>query len=114
MALFSGGGLACGLAVVVALRLWKRDLEELRESGPNRNRASRDRGPTPAAVAGPDEGGAERRLLEAIERHGEITPIRAALETSLTVAEADRMLSELAQGGHLEVRVEGAKLLYSL
>jgi hypothetical protein len=40
--------------------------------------------------------------------------VRAALETTLTVAEADRMLSELAQGGHLEVRVEGGKLLYGL
>ena len=30
------------------------------------------------------------------------------------VAEADRMLSELAKGGHLEVRVEGGKLLYEL
>jgi hypothetical protein len=35
-------------------------------------------------------------------------------ETPLTVAEADRMLSELAKGGHLEVRVEGGKLLYGL
>jgi hypothetical protein len=30
------------------------------------------------------------------------------------VAEADRMLSELAKGGYLEVRVEGGKLLYDL
>jgi hypothetical protein len=61
-----------------------------------------------------DEKSAERQLLEAIDRHGEITPIRAALETSLTVAEADRMLSLLAKGGYLEVQVEGGKLLYSL
>jgi hypothetical protein len=61
-----------------------------------------------------DEGRDERQLLEAIDRHGEITPVRAALETSLTVAEADRMLSNLAQGGHLEVRVKEGKLLYSL
>ncbi len=54
----------------------------------------------------------EQELLEAIERHGEVTPARVALGTSLTVAEADRMLSELARGGHLEVRVEGGKLLY--
>jgi hypothetical protein len=43
---------------------------------------------------------AERQLLVAIERHGEVTPARAALETSLTVAEADRMLGELAEKGH--------------
>jgi hypothetical protein len=81
--------------------------------GTELNRALRVRGPTPA-VAGRDEGRDERQLLEAIERHGKITPVRAALETSLTVAEADRMLSNLAQGGHLEVRVEEGKLLYGL
>ncbi len=78
----------------------------------------RDRAPASyanaSAVTGPGEKDAERRLLEAIDRHGEITPVRAALETPLTVAEADRMLSELAKGGHLEVRVEGGKLLYGL
>ena len=69
--------------------------------------------PTSDAV-GSSEKRAERRLLEAIDHHGEITPVRAALETSLTVEEADRMLSDLAKGGHLEVRVEGGKLLYGL
>lgn len=112
-AVFSGVVVACGLATPVALRLWKRGVEELRESGPDPNRALRGRGPTPAVV-GRDEGRDERQLLEAIERHGEITPVRAALETSLTVAEADRMLSNLAQGGHLEVRVKEGKLLYGL
>lgn len=57
---------------------------------------------------------AERQLLEVIERHREITPARAALETSLTVNEAERSLSELAQKGHLDVRVEGSRLLYAL
>jgi hypothetical protein len=56
----------------------------------------------------------ERQLLEVIERNGEITPARAALQTSLTVDEAERLLSELAQRGHLDVRVEGSKLVYSL
>ncbi len=106
---------ACGLATPVAMRLWKRGVEGLRESGPDRNLALRVRGPMPAAaVAGLDEKHAERQLLEAIERHGEITPVRAALETSLTVAEADRLLSDLAKGGYLEVRIEGGKLLYGL
>ncbi len=35
-----------------------------------------------------------------------------ALKTSLTVAEADRMPSDLAKGGHLEGRAEGGELLY--
>ena len=33
--------------------------------------------------------------------------------TSLSVEEADRILSELAHNGHLEVTVEHSKLLYS-
>jgi hypothetical protein len=117
-AVLLGVVVACGLATVVALRLWKSGTEGLRESGAtDRGRALHDRVPAPhadVAVVGPEEKHAERRLLEAIDRHGEITPARAALETPLTVAEADRMLSDLAKGGHLEVRVEGGKLLYGL
>lgn len=56
----------------------------------------------------------ERELLEALRREGELTPARAAMETSLTVAEADKMLKELVEGGHLEVRVRGGGLFYSL
>ena len=112
------GVVACGLATPVAVRLWKSGMEGLRESGAtDRGRALHDRVPAPhadVAVVGPEEKHAERRLLEAIDRHGHITAARAALETPLTVAEADRMLSDLAKGGHLEVRVEGGKLLYGL
>ncbi|MDQ4128865.1 MAG: hypothetical protein M3151_13115 [Actinomycetota bacterium] len=60
------------------------------------------------------EKSAQRQLLEAIERNGEITPARAAIQTSLTVDEAEQLLSDLAQRGHLEVRAEGSKLVYSL
>ena len=56
----------------------------------------------------------ERELLEALARHGELTPARAALETTLSVAEADRMLSELAKGGHIEVRAREGRLGYAL
>ena len=56
----------------------------------------------------------ERELLEALRREGELTPARAAMETSLTVAEADKMLKELAEGGHLEVRVRGGGIFYAL
>ena len=55
----------------------------------------------------------ERELLEALRREGEISPTRAAMETSLSVTEADAMLKELAQAGHLEVRVRGAGLFYA-
>jgi hypothetical protein len=56
----------------------------------------------------------EKELLEAIRRHGEITAAEAAMETSLSVEEADRMLSGLAVRGHLEVTVDGARITYSL
>ena len=41
-------------------------------------------------------------------------PARVALETALTVDEAQHKLSELAEKGHPDVRVEGSKLVYSL
>jgi len=57
----------------------------------------------------------ERELLEALRDRGELTPAQAAVETSLAVKEADEMLKELAEGGHLEVRVHGGGALsYSL
>jgi hypothetical protein len=56
----------------------------------------------------------ERELLQALREHYELTPVLAAMETSLTVAEADGMLKELAEGGHLEVKVRGGGLFYSL
>ena len=59
-------------------------------------------------------GSRERELLEALREHGELTPTRAAMETSLSVAEADQMLKDLAAGGHLEVRTRGIGLTYAL
>jgi hypothetical protein len=56
----------------------------------------------------------ERELLEALARWGELSPARAALETSLGVAEADRMLSGLARDGHVEVRARDGRLSYAL
>jgi hypothetical protein len=56
----------------------------------------------------------ERELLGALRERGELTPAEAAMETSLSVAEADEMLKGLAEGGHLQVRVRGGGLSYSL
>ena len=57
----------------------------------------------------------ERELLSAIrDNGGSITPAVAAMETSLTVREADGMLSELAGGGHLAVESREGALFYSL
>lgn len=58
--------------------------------------------------------GGEKELLRALERNGEITAARVALETSLGVAEADKMLAKLAAGGHLEVRARDGHLTYAL
>ena len=62
----------------------------------------------------PSGDGKERELLRALHEHGELTPAQAAMETSLTVSEADEMLGGLAEGGHLEVRVRGGGLFYAL
>jgi hypothetical protein len=57
----------------------------------------------------------ERELLSAIrDNGGSITPAEAAMETSLTVREADGMLSELAGSGHLAVEIRDGALSYSL
>jgi hypothetical protein len=62
----------------------------------------------------PSASGKERELLGALRDHSELTPAQAAMETSLTVEEADGMLQRLAAGGHLQVRVRGGGLFYSL
>ena len=60
------------------------------------------------------EAAKEKELLEALGRLGELTAAEAALETSLTVEEAERVLSGLAAKGHLRVRArDGGGLFYS-
>jgi Flp pilus assembly protein TadB len=56
----------------------------------------------------------ERELLEAIRENGEISAAAAATRTSLTVAEADTRLRELAENGHIEVRARGGAVFYAL
>ncbi len=106
-----------GLVVIVvasASSVWLFDqgVGELRHSRPllppRQHRASR------GSRREGQEKSAERQLLEVLESQGEITPARAALETALTVDEAERLLADLAQKGHLDIRVEGSKLVYSL
>jgi capsular polysaccharide biosynthesis protein len=66
------------------------------------------------AVSPATEAAKEKELLAALGRRRALTVAGVALETSLTVEEADRMLSALAAKGHLEVTVERGRLLYSL
>ena len=56
----------------------------------------------------------ERELLEAIRDGGEVSAASAAARTSLSVAEADRRLKELAENGHIEVRAHGGAIYYAL
>lgn len=67
------------------------------------------------ASAKPGEAAAkEKELLDLIRRKRGVTVVEAALETSLSVEEADHILTTLAAKGHLEVRVDGARIVYSL
>jgi hypothetical protein len=56
----------------------------------------------------------EKDLLQALERRGGITAARAALETSLSVTEAEKMLPGLANKGHVRVSANGGRLAYAL
>ncbi len=87
-----------GWAIFPAFGLFLRGIAGLSEGG--------------AQIAG--GGGKERELLRALREHEEISPTQAAMETSLTVEEADGMLRDLAAKGHLEVRVRGGGIFYGL
>jgi hypothetical protein len=68
-------------------------------------------GPWRGGTAYLAEGIKEKELLEALVWRGKQTAVEAALETSLSVEEADLMLCELAVRGHLEVSLEQAGVL---
>ncbi len=59
--------------------------------------------------------GAEKQLLLAMQvAGGRITPVEAALETSLTVDEAEEILTRFAERGHLLVESQDGALSYAL
>ena len=57
---------------------------------------------------------AEREVLAALRRHGELTPTAAAVLTSLTAAEAAGALEGLAREGHLEAEAREGAISYAL
>jgi hypothetical protein len=63
--------------------------------------------------ARPQPGG-EKQLLMALRDLGGITPVEAALETSLSVDEAEEILTRLADRGHLCLESRGDALVYVL
>ncbi len=87
-----------GWAIFPAFGLLLRGIAELSEGG--------------VQISGGN--GKERELLRALREREEISPTQAAMETSLTVEEADDMLKDLAAKGHLEVRVRGGGIFYGL
>lgn len=87
-----------GWLLFPALGAFARGVAGLADSGPSK----------------PPAGDRERELLEALRGGGELSPAQAAMETSLTVSEADEMLGRLAGDGHLRVRVSGGGIFYSL
>ncbi len=59
--------------------------------------------------------GSEKQLLLAIlDAGGAITPVEAALETSLSVDEAEEILTRFADRGHLVVEGRDGALFYTL
>ena len=56
----------------------------------------------------------EQELLHALARRRKITPAGVAMNTSLTVDEASKMLEELARKGHLRLQAEEGVMSYSL
>ena len=58
--------------------------------------------------------GSEKQLLLALRDLGGLTPVEAALETSLTVDEAEEILTRFVERGHLRVESQDGALLYTL
>lgn len=67
------------------------------------------------AERAPSGPGLEKQLLIALQDSGgTITPVEAALGTSLTVDEAEEILTRFADRGHLVVHSRDGALLYAL
>jgi prepilin signal peptidase PulO-like enzyme (type II secretory pathway) len=62
----------------------------------------------------PKPGGEKQLLMAVLEAGGSITPVEAALETSLTVDEAEEILTRFADRGHLRVESRDGVLFYAL
>ena len=59
-------------------------------------------------------GGEKQLLMAMLDAGGSITPVEAALETSLTVDEAEEILTRFADRGHLLVESRDGALFYAL
>jgi len=62
----------------------------------------------------PKTGGEKQLLMAILDAGGSITPVEAALRTSLTVDEAEQILTRFAEGGHLLIQSRDRTLLYAM
>jgi hypothetical protein len=62
----------------------------------------------------PKTGGEKQLLMAILDAGGSITPVEAALRTSLTVDEAEQLLTRFADRGHLVVHSRDGALLYAM
>lgn len=65
-------------------------------------------------ILGPRAKDKEKELLGALAERGNLTPVAAAMHTSLTADEAARMLDDLGRKGYLQLRVEDGIQAYAL
>lgn len=68
----------------------------------------------PAPLRSVSGGEKEKELLQALGERGELTPVTAAIQTSLTADEAAGRLEELARSGYLSLVVEDGVQAYAL
>jgi DNA-binding NarL/FixJ family response regulator len=76
------------------------------------NRGMARGGEPPPALPNPGE--SEAALLRLLEERGTVTPVAAAMRTSLTVEEAAAKLDELAGKGYLKMVLEDGTIAYTL
>jgi hypothetical protein len=67
-----------------------------------------------AKSARPKLGGEKQLLMAILDAGGSVTPVEAALQTSLTVDEAEEILTRFADRGHLLVESRDGVLSYAL
>ena len=113
---FLVGGIVMGLTVTFwitfgmmfpAAALIGNGVSQLKGNGVSQLNQQRQSQPEPVSK--------ERELLSALRDNGNrSTPAEAAMQTSLTVEEADALLSKLAAGGHLMVESHAGALIYKL
>lgn len=109
---FLGIIFTCVLASLYAAQFVVKGLVELRKT--TGLRKEEQLSPPGHSTEEQEEKFQEQQILEILERYGQVTSARAALETTLTVAQAEQKLGQLAEGGHVEVGAWSGSPIYTL